>query len=328
MDITTELTKFNITDIAISELRDRYMGLTIKDLDDKEGLKAVHEARMDVKAKRVEVTKTGKGLREEANAYNKAVIAEEKRIVAMLEPIEAYLDAEEKKITDEKERIKNEARLKEEARIKERTDRLFAMGMTWNGVAYVALEFTLPQELMKAATDEQFETFCEKISGAITAEAERQETKKRLEAAALAEAARLQEEVNKLKAEKEAAEKAERDRIEAAEKSERDRIAEEKRKEELEKAKAAAAEKATAEAIAKAAREAKEKADAEAKAKKDAERKAARAPDKEKLLVLANQIDAIKFPELKTEEAKDILQDIGQALINLTKTLRTKAGAL
>jgi hypothetical protein len=103
MDIRNELQKFNLADAVIADMAKKYLALTIKDLDDKEGFELVHVARMDVKAKRVEVTKKGKDLRAEANAYNKAVLDEEKRIIGLLAPIETHLETEENRITDEKE---------------------------------------------------------------------------------------------------------------------------------------------------------------------------------------------------------------------------------
>ena len=189
-----ELMAAEYTDEAIAILSDDYLKRKVSDLDDKEGLELVHTARMDIKGRRVSVTKLGKELRDVASAevkeYCASVLKEERRIVALLEPIETHLETEENRIKDEKERIKNEARLKEEAKVRERTDRLFALGMTWNGVAYVALEFTLPQELMKAATDEQFETFYEKIRDAMAKEIERkaaEEKARELESLRLAE---------------------------------------------------------------------------------------------------------------------------------------------
>jgi hypothetical protein len=328
MDITKELARFNVTDAAIAGLRDEYMALTIKDLDDKEGFALVHTARMTIKGKRVEVTKAGKDLRAESNAYNKAVLEEEKRILGLLAPIEDHLEAEEKKITDEKERIKNEARIKEEEKIKARTAQLFELGMTWNGTLYGMLEFALSYADMKEATDEQFDTFCEKVKVSVAAYMQVQlevEKAREIEKQKLAE---TEAENQKLKAEKEASEKAEQQRL-----------ADIARAQELENARTEAAAKARKEEAERVEREyeeamAKRKAETEAaikateKAKRDAERKAARAPDKEKLLALANQVDGIKFPTMKTEEALEILTTYGQGIMNLTKELRRKLEAL
>jgi hypothetical protein len=55
----------------------------------------------------------------------------------------------------------------------------------------------------------------------------------------------------------------------------------------------------------------------EEKAKKDAEKKALRAPDKDKLTELATRIVSIQMPDVKSDEAKQILLDV-QNLLNKT----------
>jgi hypothetical protein len=317
MDITKELARFNVTDAAIAGLRDEYMALTIKDLDDKEGFALVHTARMTIKGKRVEVTKAGKDLRAESNAYNKAVLEEEKRILGLLAPIEDHLEAEEKKITDEKERIKNEARIKEEEKIKARTAQLFELGMTWNGTVYGVLEFTLSYEDMKAATDEQFDTFCGKVRDTVAEYMQAQIEAEKARVFEQQKLAEIEAENQKLKAEKEA--------VEAAEKK---RLGDMVRAQELEVARAEAAEKAGLEAIAKMERDIKAKADAEAKAKKDAERKAARAPDKEKLEQIGNAIVGMVFPTMKTPDGQEILDWFGLAIMQLVKELKERTARL
>jgi septal ring factor EnvC (AmiA/AmiB activator) len=315
MEITKELTKFNsVFDIqlqedisaAIAELNKRYMPLEIKGVEDKEGFTAVHEARMDIKSRRVEVTKVGKGLREDATAYNKAVIAEEKRIIGLLEPIEDHLQSEEDRINEEKERIKNAARLAEEARIKAREDRLFAAGMTKTDTAYVALTFNLPFALMAAANDEQFDTLCKAVEEAVQADRIKRE----------AEAKEL--EALRIKA---AEQQAELDRIAAEQKAEEDRLKkiedEAKRAQEIEEAKAQAAQQAI-----------KDKEEADKKEAAAAAKKAARAPDKAKLELLGLTIVGTPFPQMKTDEGKAIINWFGKTLVDLTKELKKRAGAL
>lgn len=58
--------------------------------------------------------------------------------------------------------------------------------------------------------------------------------------------------------------------------------------------------------------EAKQKA--EKKSRLDAEKKALKAPDKEKLLNLVVQIEAIKTPELNSEEAKELMIKIQNSI--------------
>lgn len=109
------LTKFTPTDTAIAAMRDEYMPLSIRDVNDSEGFKAVHSARMVVKNHRVQVEKVRKELKADALEYGRRVDAEAKRITAMLEPIEGHLAQQEDAYEAEKERIRNAERLRLEA---------------------------------------------------------------------------------------------------------------------------------------------------------------------------------------------------------------------
>jgi hypothetical protein len=105
-----QLVTYDITDAAIHQMEQAYMGYTIMGLEDKEGFDMVHEARMVVKGKRIEVEKRRKELKADALAWGRKVDSEAKKIFKKLEPIETHLKAEEDKITEEKRRIKEEKR--------------------------------------------------------------------------------------------------------------------------------------------------------------------------------------------------------------------------
>ncbi|MDD3437621.1 MAG: hypothetical protein PHC64_10760 [Candidatus Gastranaerophilales bacterium] len=126
---------------------------------------------------------------------------------------------------------------------------------------------------------------------------------------AKAEKARIEAENERIRKEKEAAEKklieerkkaeAERKAAEEKARKEREEAAEKLRKEQAERVKIEAELKAKAEAERKAAEE-----------KAEAEHKAKSAPDKEKLMQLASDIAALKMPELTTEKANTILEEV------------------
>lgn len=178
---------------------------------------------------------------------------------------------------------------------------------------------------------------------AIEAERKRQE-EIRLENERLKKEAEKKE--KELKVEREKAEK-ERKRIEAEREAERQKALEEQRKKDAEnqrildeQRKKAEAEKKRIEAEnqkrLEAERKEKERIQAELRAKEEAEqkerdrivkeekdriaaeKKAACAPDKDKLISLANTIGAIEMPQVKSEEAKKIAEN---ALILLRKTV-------
>lgn len=95
-----------------------------------------------------------------------------------------------------------------------------------------------------------------------------------------------------------------------------------------EKEKAEAELRAKREAEVRAQREAEERAIAEEKARIAAAKKAAAAPDKDKLLKLADNIRSLPLPEMKTEEAKaiagsvhELLNKLSNYIIEQTKSL-------
>lgn len=342
--ITAALKEYSITDAAIAKLNTEYMALTVKGVNDKDGYAIVSAARKDIKSRRVEVEKTRKKLKEDALEYGRAVDKEAKRITAMLEPIETYLESQEKIVDDEKARLKAEAEAKEAARIQSRIDKLFSFGCSFNGMNYILpfAPYAVPQAIIKTCPDEQFEQICSEFQKLVTAEQERLEKEKaakieeenrlaKVREAQEAEAARLaaiakeqQEAAAKIQAAQDAIEK-EKKRIADAEVARVKAIADAQA---LENAKKEAAEKARIETEQRIKREAEEKIAAEAKAKKEAEKKAARAPDKEKLLLIANEYEAVNPVMMKTEEGKEILARFRAAMQEAVSVLRKKAELL
>ncbi len=237
-------------------MRDEYMPLAIRDVNDAAGFKAVHSARMVVKSHRVQVEKVRKELKADALEYGRRVDGEAKRIVAMLKPIEDHLAQQEDAHEAEKERIRNADRLKAEAEAKAKAD---------------AEEARI--------------------------EAEKEAETARIKEAQDAEDARLRAEADNLAEQKRIIDEQRRE-IEAEKKRLADIEAARLQKIELEKAKKEAAERArkeTEERIAHEAEAAKASAAAEEAARKRAE---ALRPDCEKILSVADAVNAIKIPEL------------------------------
>lgn len=114
-NVESQLSEFRISDAAIAAMAEDYLPLVIAGIDDADGFRKVHEARMVVKSKRVEVEKVRKALKEDALKYGRMVDAEAKRIAALIAPIETHLKEQEDAYNAEKERIRNAARLKAEA---------------------------------------------------------------------------------------------------------------------------------------------------------------------------------------------------------------------
>lgn len=240
------------------------------------GYQECHSARMALKTARVSIEKTGKSAREDATAFAKAVIAEEKRLIGIIQPEESRLqaiqDAHDAKVEAEraeKIRIEQERMAGIQARIGDLATLPGMLAGKSPAEIAVALEqakandpATWAQEFLQTAQDAKARTVAaleQMHAGALAAEA-----------AAAAEAKRISDE------------RAELARLRAAEdqrkKEEASRVAEE------EKRKAAAAaefrrqieeeERASRERIAeqeRQARAARDEADRQAKAVRDAE---------------------------------------------------------
>lgn len=92
-----------------------------------DGYTQCHAARMTLKNRRVEIENAGKEARADATAFNKAVIAEERRLVGLIEPEESRLGKLEKGWDDAREaerQAKIEAELKRVADLQERVAEL------------------------------------------------------------------------------------------------------------------------------------------------------------------------------------------------------------
>ena len=326
-----------VQDMVIAEMNKQYLPMKINGIEDKAGYKKVHEGLMLYVKIRGDVARHGKKMREDAVRYQKDVISEEKRIIALLAIGEEHLAAERKTVDDALEAIKQEKVRQEELRIQARRDRLVGLDIRFNGQMWSYKELNLPEAMLKTALDDQFEVFYQKFSEAITTdkallaaeEAKRKEEEERLaKIAADQEAERVRLDVLRQEQEKKERALAEEAKrladMEEARKRDAQKIIDDKlRTEEMERAKLEAAEKATLETEARIKREAEEKAEKERLAKVEQDKKEARKPDKEKLLSFAGVVAGM-IPKLKTIEAKNIIIEFEKAI----DALKQKAEAL
>lgn len=96
--------EFNPTIAEATKIAKQYQGLTIKSVDDKEGYNLVYTGQQELKKLRVAITKYGKEQRQEALAYQKEVIRQEKELLGVITPIEDSLKAERERIDEIKKR--------------------------------------------------------------------------------------------------------------------------------------------------------------------------------------------------------------------------------
>lgn len=93
----------------------KHKGITA--IKDKAGRDQAHGAAMELMRARTALTKTAKDARDDAQAFSKAVVAEEKRLAAILEPEETRLKSLRDEWDTEQARIKKEAEEREEKRL-------------------------------------------------------------------------------------------------------------------------------------------------------------------------------------------------------------------
>lgn len=106
MELSIE--KFDPTVEELNKMVVASKKVTVTDIDDKAQIQVVRENRIALKSARVAITKRGKEMREEANAFQKAVIAKEKELVAIIEPEELRLEAIEDEVKEKQLRAERE----------------------------------------------------------------------------------------------------------------------------------------------------------------------------------------------------------------------------
>jgi hypothetical protein len=305
--------------------------LTITSVDQRAEMKMAREGRLFLREKRIAVEKTRKVLKDGALREGQTIDAIAKILTNLIVPIEEDLENKEKYA--EIQEANRKAALK--------ADREMALQPFIEFVPY-GIDFGSMDEdgfqKVLAGAKLQYQA---KIDAEAKAEAERVAKEK----AEAEERERIRVENERLRKEAEEKEKqlaaerakAEADRKAAEDKARKEREAAERKLNEEREAARQAAEKAAAErakleaelrakieAEERARREANEKLIAEEKERIMAEKKAAGAPDGEKLLALASQIAAISLPQLNSDEAKKIVEDVRNLLSKVVVFINQK----
>jgi len=87
-----EITKFNITKADLTELADKYSGLTVNGIEDEAGYKKLVSATKELQSIRLNIQRFGKELRSDAVKKQKSVIADEKELISCIAPTESELN--------------------------------------------------------------------------------------------------------------------------------------------------------------------------------------------------------------------------------------------
>ncbi len=240
--IESGIAVFNSKKDELTALAEGYKGLKVTDLNDTKQLKSVYDARQVVKKARIEIEKGGKSLRDNLTVISKTIYAKERELTGIIAPVEDALQAEEDRVSKEKENIRLEAERKEAERIHARVKSLIDNGCTYDGLNYTIGEISVNDTMLKVMDDDVFTPFIEKVTTANAAivaekaEAERLEKEaadkkkedERVESERIKNAAiALQKEMDEFRAEQ-ARVKVKNDKAAADLKAESDRIANEK----------------------------------------------------------------------------------------------------
>jgi hypothetical protein len=332
--IDTGLQAFETRKSELTELKTEANGLKITSIDDKVSINQVSTIRKKLKAARVEIEKEGKAMRDPLTRFSKLISEKEKELVAIIEPTEKELLAQENWVDSEKERIKQEA-------VAARMEKLSFSGKTFDPIYIGSLDNETFNLILNNTTLEYERELASKAEAERMAKeeaeklkAEREELEKlraeQAKAQAIIEAENAR--IKKEQEEKEAAIRAEREKIEAEKRAaelERQRIEQEKQRAiELEQARKEAAEQARLKAIEDARIEAENKIKAEQEAKVASERKASLLPDKEKLEAFAARIGSLIDFEVKDEMAQHILADVQVMIGKIQKHIISKVSEL
>ncbi len=330
---------YPIVDTAIDLMREQYLAIQVKGVNDKENYDLAKKALTDTKAKRIAVEKRRKELKADSLEFGRRVDSVAKGLTARLEEIESHLEAQRAIVDDEKARLAREEAEKKEAEINRRDALLRSVRAFYTRPSIEQMsevKFEQVYSEAKAAFEAEQDRIKKEREEAerLRKEAEERERKLREQEA---ENRRLQEELirrqqaeieaqkqreaeatrqrqeaeRKAEAERLAKEKAEKDRIEAIQRAEREKVAAEARRVQEEKDAAERlenqrleAERRQAEAV-KAAKEEAERKAIQAKALADYEAKEERRKaEEEAARKIANEklFEEIKasFPTLES----------------------------
>lgn len=326
---------------GVTKMREQLDLVTVLDADDKVNMKLANTIRLGVRQVRLDAEKVFDAKRAEVQQQMLGFKTEDALWLKAKQTMQILT-----KEIEENARWKEETKQRFEAEQKE-----LNIQQRMVRVSKVAPE--MHRSEFEGMSDETFEVFLtglekaynEKLEAENKAEAERIAKEK----AEVEERERMRQENERLKLEAEAKERqlqAEREKAE----TERKAIEEKARKEKEEAQRIALEEKSKQDAILQAEREAREKieaefkakadaeiatqkeaelkAAAELKAKQDAEKKAQKAPDKTKLIELASKIEGLDMPDLKSEEALKILQDVKGLLAKVSSFIKDKSSSL
>ena len=269
-------------------------GLEVTSEDQVEKMAEARKIRLELKEIRVNVENTRVELKEQSLREGRAIDGISNVIKALIVPIEEYLEKQEKYAEEQK-------KLRDEQKYQNRIALL---------TPYVE---NIEAFNLREMSNETFEKLLEDSKKAFLAikEAEKKAEEERLakEKAEQVENERIRKENEALKKEAE-----EKEKKLAAEREEQNKKLETERK--------------AKEALEEKIRKEKEDREAKEKAEEEERKKALLAPDKEKLLSLADRMDLVKLPVVESREAGLVIEEVRKRVLSMATYIREEATKL
>lgn len=150
--IETELVKANVTQAVINTLKDRYSGMKLASLTDKESYLELKAAAKECSKIRNLAVKCCKSGREDAIAIQKLWVAKEKEVVAEISSVETPLDNEIAKFDAEVERLANEEKRLQEEAYMHRTQSLTKMGAVYGNGEFTLGAYSIEANMIKESS--------------------------------------------------------------------------------------------------------------------------------------------------------------------------------
>ena len=152
--IETELVKHNVTKAVIAALNEKYGGMKLASLTDKESYLELKAAAKECSKIRNLAVKCCKAGREDAIAIQKLWVAKEKEVVAEISLVEAPLDAEIAKFDAEVERLANEEKRLQEEAYMHRTQALTKMGALYSEGSFSLGNYSIEAAMIKESSND------------------------------------------------------------------------------------------------------------------------------------------------------------------------------
>lgn len=157
--IKKEIAKFDPFEKRIGELREQYAGLTIVDINDKEGYENVRLAIADLRGIRTGTEKDKKVIKKPFLDACTTIEQKSKWIIEEVSKIEDPLQKRKDEIDTEKEKIKQEKKAAQEKVFIQRSMQLSGMGVLFDGTNFVLEDASFEGVLVREADDEVYNDF-------------------------------------------------------------------------------------------------------------------------------------------------------------------------